>query len=331
TKLKTKSRQKIKNVSGSKKDLQPDYFKIVSSVVLVGLVFIPCIAAGVVFTKNVDSVDPQWKDSLNWLKTSSPETSYYSEPSETPEYGVLSWWDYGNWIVYLAKRPVVSNNFQTGMQDSAHFFTTDSEKEANAIMEKLKVKYVITDKQMASGKFGAIAEIAGKDLGKYFDIKTVNGNSGLETTATAKKEFFNTEIYKLHGLDGTNLGNLRLVHESNVSGKENDNENDVKVFEFVPGAKLSGTASPGQNVTATLELSSNTGRKFTYQNEATSDKNGSFEITVPYSTENTASGVNAVSAYSLNTGKNTTISGVRVTENDILNGNMVKVKIPEAN
>lgn len=331
TKLKTKSRQKIKNVSGSKKDLEPDYFKIVSSVVMIGLVFIPCIWAGIAFTKNVDSIDPAWKDSLNWLKTSSPETSYYSEPSETPEYGVLSWWDYGNWIVYLAKRPVVSNNFQTGIQDSALFFTTDSEKEANAIMEKLKVKYVITDKPMASGKFEAIAKLAGKDIGKYFDIKTITGKSGLEASATPKKEFFNTEIYKLHELDGTNLENLRLVHESNFTGKENDKKNNVKVFEFVPGARLSGTASPEQNITVTLELNSNTGRKFTYQNEVMSDKNGSFEITVPYSTENTAGDVNAVSAYSLNAGENATISGVKITENDILKGNRVEVKIPEAN
>jgi dolichyl-diphosphooligosaccharide--protein glycosyltransferase len=317
-------------VSGSKKDLEPDYFKIVSSVVLIGLVFIPCTWAGIVFTKNVDSVDPAWKDSLNWLKTSSPETSYYPEPSEIPEYGVLSWWDYGNWIVYLAKRPVVSNNFQTGIQDSA-LFSTDSEKEANAILEKLNVKYVIADKQMASGKFGAIAELAGKDLTKYFDIKTVTGKNGLETAATPKKEFLNTEIYKLHELDGANLGNLRLVHEGNATGKEDDKKNDVKVFEFVPGARLSGTASPGQNITATLELSSNTGRKFTYQNEAMSDKNGSFEITVPYSTENTAGGVNAVSAYSLNAEGNATISEIQITEDDILNGNRVEVKIPKAN
>ena len=127
--------------------------------------------------KTADSVDPAWQESLNWLKTSSPETSYYLQPSETPEYGVLSWWDYGNWIVYISKRPAVSNNFQTGVEDSAHFFTTDSEQEAKAIMEKLKVKYVITDTLMANGKFGAIVELAGKDIENYYDIKTVNWKS----------------------------------------------------------------------------------------------------------------------------------------------------------
>lgn len=331
TKAKTKSKMKIHNSSSSKKGSNPDYFKIFTSLILVLLVFIPCIWAGLAFAGNDGLVDPGWKDSLTWLEASSPKTSYYSEPSETPEYGVLSWWDYGNWIVYIAKRPVVANNFQTGIQDSSLFFTTDSEKKANEIMEKLKVKYVIADKQMASGKFSSIVELAGKNISEYLNIQTVNSNDSLQTVATAKKEYTNTEIYKLYQLDGSNLGNLRLVHESNVSEETDDRSNNVKVFEFVPGARLSGTATPGQNITATLELSSNTGRKFMYQNEATSDKGGSFEITVPYSTENTAGGVHAFSTYSLSTGKNVTVSGVKVTEKDIQNGSRIEVKTQKAN
>jgi dolichyl-diphosphooligosaccharide--protein glycosyltransferase len=329
-KSKTKSKSKTNNSSVSKNNSQPDYFKIVSSLILLGLVFIPCTWAGLAFAKDQGVIDPVWKDSLTWLGTSSPETSYYLDPSGTPEYGVLSWWDYGNWIVYKAKRPAVSNNFQTGVDDSAHFFTTASEEEAKAIMEKLKVKYVITDNLMAGGKFGSIVELAGGDISKYLNVQTVSGNGGFQTVATAKKEYTETEVYKLQQLDGSNLGNLRLVHESTASVEDNDTTSDVKIFEFVPGARLSGTADPGQNITVTLELSSNTGRKFTYQNEVTSDKNGSFEITVPYSTENKAGGVNALSTYSLNAGGNATISEIKVTENDVLKGNRVEVKIPDS-
>ncbi|WP_292388506.1 oligosaccharyl transferase, archaeosortase A system-associated [Methanosarcina sp. UBA5] len=331
TKSKTKLKLKTNNPSGSKKNSQPDYFKIVSSLVLIGFVFIPCIWAGFAFAKDDGLIDPVWKDSLTWLGASSPETSYYLQPSGTPEYGVLSWWDYGNWVVYQAKRPAVSNNFQTGIDDSAHFFTTDSEAEAKAIMEKLKVKYVITDDLMAGGKFGSIVKLAGGDISKYLNVQTVNGNGGLQTVATAKEKYTKTELYRLQKLDGSNLGNLRLVHEGTAPEGNNDtSSSDVKIFEFVPGARLSGTADPGQNITATLELSSNTGRKFTYQNEAVSDKNGSFEITVPYSTENTAGGVKALSAYSLNAGGNTTVSEVQVTEKDVLEGNRVEVKIPDS-
>lgn len=330
TKSKIKSKSKINNLSGSKQNSQPDYFKIFSSLVLIGLVFIPCILAGFAFAKDQGLIDPVWKDSLTWLGASSPETSYYLDPAGTPEYGVLSWWDYGNWIVYQAQRPAVSNNFQTGVDDSAHFFTTDSEEEAKAIIEKLKVKYVMTDNLMAGGKFGSIVKLAGENISKYVNVQTVNVNGGLQTIATAKKEFTETEVYKLHQLDGSNLGNLRLAHESTASVDDNDTVSDVKIFEFVPGARLSGTADPGQNITATLELSSNTGRKFTYQNEVMSDKNGSFEITVPYSTENNADGVSALSTYSLNAGRNTTVSEIQVTEDDVLKGNKIEVKIPDS-
>ncbi|HWR25839.1 MAG TPA: oligosaccharyl transferase, archaeosortase A system-associated, partial [Methanosarcina sp.] len=329
-KSKSKSKLKTKNVSIPKKKEEPDYFKIASSIVLIGLIFVPCIWLGASFAKTAGSVDPEWKDSLSWLKTSTPETSYYFEPSKPPEYGVLSWWDYGNWIVYLSKRPVVSNNFQTGVQDSALFFTTDSEQEAKAVMDKRNIKYVITDKSMASGKFGAIVELAGKNISDYYDIKTVSGKAGLETVATAKNEFLNTEIYKLNELDGSNLGNLRLIHESTDPARAESQKSNVKIFEYVPGARLSGTASPNQPVAAKLELSSNTGRKFTYQNEAVAGKNGAFEITVPYPTENKNSGVKASSVYSLSAGENVTISEIQVSENDVLKGNKVEVKISES-
>jgi dolichyl-diphosphooligosaccharide--protein glycosyltransferase len=325
-KSKTKPKLRTKNVSVPKKAEEPDYFKITSSIVLIGLVFVPCVWLTADFAQTAGSVDSEWQDSLRWLKTSTPETSYYLEPAKSPEYGVLSWWDYGNWIVYLSKRPVISNNFQTGIQDSALFFTTDSEQEAKAVMDKLRVKYVITDKLMASGKFGAIAELAGKNISDYFDIKTVTGQAGLGTSVTAKEAFLNTEVYKLHELDGSNLGNLRLIHESTDPAKEESLKNDVKVFEYVPGARLAGTASPNQSVTANLELSSNTGRKFTYQNKTAADSNGLFEIIVPYSTEDTGNGIKANSAYSIIAGSNVTVTGIQVSENDVLEGRKVEVK-----
>ncbi|MDD3246575.1 MAG: oligosaccharyl transferase, archaeosortase A system-associated [Methanosarcina sp.] len=326
---KTKSKSKARNAAESKStDEGPDYFKLVSGVALIGLVFVPSIWLGAAFSKDAVSIGPEWQDSLKWLEASTPATSYYLEPSETPEYGVLSWWDYGNWIVYVGKRPVVSNNFQTGIEDSARFFITDSEEEAKTIIEKLNVKYVITDTLMAEGKFGAITKIAGKEIGDYYEVKTTTENTGLITVATPKQALLQTQIYKLHKLDGTSLGNFRLIHESTLNTTENESskKDTVKIFEYVQGATLTGTASPNQAVMATLELSSNTGRKFTYQKGEMTDENGSFEITVPYSTEDTGKGVHATSAYSLTAGKNLTIAEIQVTESDILDGNRIEVK-----
>ncbi|MGB9928028.1 MAG: oligosaccharyl transferase, archaeosortase A system-associated [Methanosarcina sp.] len=315
-----------KSGSGSKNSAEPDYFKIVSSIALIGLIFGPCLWIGINYVKTSPSFDPAWQDSLKWLEASSPETSYFLEPSKTPEYGVLSWWDYGNWILYLSKRPVISNNFQTGVEDSANFFISGSEPETKAIMDKLNVKYVITDTLMAKGKFGAIAELAGENLTDYYEIKTVKEQTGLRTVATAKPSYLNTQVYKLQQLDGSNLGSLRLVHESEVDPTiEQNRNNTVKVFEYVQGAKLLGSASPSQAVTAALELSSNTGRKFTYQNTVLANNEGLFEISVPYATGESTGDIKSESAYSLISGKNTTATGIQVTENDVLNGNTIKV------
>ncbi|MDM7940773.1 MAG: STT3 domain-containing protein, partial [Methanothrix sp.] len=68
------------------------------------------------------SVAGDWYDSLQWLAQNSNPTSHYDNPVKAPEYGVMCWWNYGNWIVYLSHRPVVANNFQAGAEDSAKFY-----------------------------------------------------------------------------------------------------------------------------------------------------------------------------------------------------------------
>lgn len=334
TQLKTKSKSKSKTREEAelknKTAAHPDYFKLVAGIALIGLIFVPSVWFCATFAKVAVSIDPEWQDSLEWMATSTPETSYYLEPSKTPEYGVLSWWDYGNWIVYVGKRPVISNNFQTGVEDSASFFLASSEDEASAIIEKLNVKYVITDTLMTVGKLGAITEIAGKDLGDYYEVKNTKGSTGFKTVVTPKQALLQTQVYKLHKLDGTSLGNFRLVHESttNTNNSGSSTENTVKVFEYVKGATFSGTVNPNETVMATLELTSNTGREFTYQKGDVADENGSFEIVVAYSSESTGNGVSAISGYSLTAGENSTINGVQVTENDILNGNRIELNIP---
>jgi dolichyl-diphosphooligosaccharide--protein glycosyltransferase len=338
-KLNAKSKMKSKNITtlakktsvSSNNSKKPDYFKIVSSLALIGIVFVPCLWTGSVYASS-GTLYPAWQESLNWLKNSSPQTSNYQQPTEIPEYGVLSWWDYGNWIVYLSERPAVSNNFQTNVDETARFFINDSEKEAKAILDKFKVKYVITDSLMlaANAKFSSIVQIAGKNSGNYYDVSQQQTGAGIQTTVAPKRELLNLELFKLQNLDGSNLGNLRLVHESYVPPGVDARNITVKVFEYVPGARISGTAKSNQTVIALIGLKSNTGRQFIYQNKAVSDSNGSFEITVPYSTENKSNGVSAITAYALKVegNNNSTVSGIQVKESDILNGSRLEVKLP---
>ena len=61
--------------------------------------------------------------------------------------------------------------------------------------------------------------------------------------------------------------------------------NWVKTFERVPGATIEGSGAPADSeVRATVEMQTGAGEGFTYTQYADTDEDGTFEMTVPYST-----------------------------------------------
>jgi hypothetical protein len=86
------------------------------------------------------------------------------------------------------------------------------------------------------------------------------------------------------------LRHYRLVHESpsNVFNSEEIDLKYVKVFEYVPGARIRGEG------VISLALQTNTGRTFVYRQESI---NG--EFVVPYSTLNNPYGVAAKGKYTI--------------------------------
>jgi dolichyl-diphosphooligosaccharide--protein glycosyltransferase len=179
---------------------------------LVVILFIS--STGFFFSLEDFDISENWVSALKELGEISPETSYYLNPSQKPEYSVLSWWDYGNWILYIAKRPVVCNNFQAGAKDAALFFVSDNESSAIEILRKRGVKYIITDDKMMlgnetfRGKFQAIMKIAGIDVREEQKILEIY-----------QKSIF----YKLHVEEGKDIKNIKLISK----------HGDVKVFEFM--------------------------------------------------------------------------------------------------
>ncbi|GAB7008113.1 oligosaccharyl transferase, archaeosortase A system-associated [Halorubrum trueperi] len=87
----------------------------------------------------------------------------------------------------------------------------------------------------------------------------------------------------------------------------------VKTFERVPGATVEGSgATPGEEVEATVELEKPSGQTFEYTQYAEADEDGTFELTLPYSTTGydefgpdegyTNTSVRATGPYQLSTG-----------------------------
>ncbi|MCE8423031.1 MAG: oligosaccharyl transferase, archaeosortase A system-associated, partial [Candidatus Methanoperedens sp.] len=107
-----------------------------------------------------------------------------------------------------------------------------------------------------------------------------------------------------------------------------ENSGVVKVFEYVKGAKITGRAQPNATVTLSNTIKTNIGR--TIQYSQTTLSNGTYQFTVPYSTEGpifkeTQFDTGPTGAYNV-TAENVT-KQIKVSEKDVLNGGTITLDI----
>ncbi|MCL7412488.1 MAG: oligosaccharyl transferase, archaeosortase A system-associated [ANME-2 cluster archaeon] len=290
------------NVINSSK--YPDILKVTGIAILFSVAIIPTVFSGYQVATNPQLPSQDWVDSMEWLKENTPATSYYDNPFTMPEYGIMSWWSYGNWILYLSERPVVTNNFQAGMEDAGRFFIESNASGARSILDARNVRYIVTTAEMVYGKNENIALAAGENPQDY----TMQSDT-LKTTT----------MYRLHIGDGAGLGHYRLLYESkapqvflNIKG--------VKIFEYVNGANITGQASPHEVVVAFTNITTNQNRVFTYFNTVEANETGWYTITVAYPTPDSAYLRNKVEPYKIINSRNILIDEVSVHEDDIIHG-----------
>lgn len=126
-------------------------------------------------------------------------------------YRVLSWWDYGHWIVRIAQRPVVCSPAGGFTQRAASFFVSQDEGSACKILDELGVKYIVIDYMMPTMKFYAMPLWAGVDI------------------KDSSPEHYNSMVYRLYF--GEEFEHIKFVYQSSIKIQEHS---QVKVFEYLP-------------------------------------------------------------------------------------------------
>ena len=137
-------------------------------VVAVAIVCLFVVATSVRGTIGISTLPPNitgdWYAACRWLSKNTPEPclsdvdAYYKlQTKGGTEYGILSWWDYGDWITQLGHRAPLSNPMVQDPPIQSKVLVAQSEEEANKALEDLNVKYIMVDRAMAEGKFYAIA------------------------------------------------------------------------------------------------------------------------------------------------------------------------------
>jgi len=192
---------------------------IVAGIAIFFLVFFPNVDKAERLGKDRPLIDQGWYSSLLWLRDNSPEPVgdpdfYYElyeppppgESYEYPEtaYGVLSWWDYGDWIVRVARRMpnCARGPSETAATLIAPFLIAQDEDTANEIIDKLGSKYVISDNQMPIGKFYAFVVFAGESADKFsgtYYQQTEDGN--LQPVSLFHPAYYRSMVVRLYNFD----------------------------------------------------------------------------------------------------------------------------------
>jgi dolichyl-phosphooligosaccharide-protein glycotransferase len=161
-------------------------------------------------------MNPDWKESLEWMGKNTPEpgvdyTKIYDKNTfqyPNGSYGVMSWWDYGHMITYIAKRIPNANPFQQGVGQSAAFFMSTSENTSNTVLDSTGTRYIITDIEMDNGKFWAMSTwynaSAAVDPYQVFLLIPDNTNqNNYQPAQLNKQNYYLTTISRLHNFDGS--------------------------------------------------------------------------------------------------------------------------------
>jgi len=189
----------------------------------IALIFVTTASAnGIALSSSVAShgMASDWYEALEWMGENTPDTgvdyyAIYDRDTFTyppASYGVMSWWDYGHWITFIARRIPNANPFQrgvTGDTGAARYFLLQSEDEANWILDQLGTEYVITDIEMDTGKFWAMAtwfnSSAGKTPYQPVFLMQSEGSDQYRAVTVNTQDYYRTMVSRLHNFDGSRV------------------------------------------------------------------------------------------------------------------------------
>ncbi|MDG6249591.1 oligosaccharyl transferase, archaeosortase A system-associated, partial [Methanocalculus sp.] len=179
------------------------------------------LSANIALGSHLDGgMNADWKAALQWLGENSPDPGVdYYEIFDTPQmrgvyeyppeaYGVLSWWDYGHWITFVSKRIPHANPFQRGATTSAQLFMETDGDAATVMLEELGIRYIITDIEMTTGKFWAMATwfdpVNATDHFQTVMLYQESQDSQMLTPVNLyRQSYYQTMIQRLHVFDGS--------------------------------------------------------------------------------------------------------------------------------
>jgi oligosaccharyl transferase (archaeosortase A-associated) len=202
---------------------------VAAAIVVFFAVFYPNIGyATATAAHPAPGADEAWHSSLLWMRDETPDPfgdpSFYYEPYaqlaagatyDYPEsaYGVMSWWDSGHWITYIAHRIPNSNPTQAGASQAAWYFSGSDEGLANEILDSLGSRYVIIDYETATADFTTMLTWIGEDETRFFEVYAqIMGKGEVEPKLLFYPDYYRSMCSRLY-----NFGAEAVVPKDSTS------------------------------------------------------------------------------------------------------------------
>lgn len=139
--------------------------------ILIAILFCvyPNINTAILLTRpNQNHITEGWVETCDWLKTCTTEPSDYYDMNAKPEWGVMSWWDYGYWITREGQRPAMCNPGSNIRYEVAQYLLSPNYKETHDKLVEKNIQYIIIDYLMVTSKFYAIDTLAHAPMGEQY-------------------------------------------------------------------------------------------------------------------------------------------------------------------
>jgi oligosaccharyl transferase (archaeosortase A-associated) len=204
---------------------------IVSALLIFGFLILPALSTSLILAHYVSGPDSDWMTSTAWLENNTPSpgmelyekyvhpaSGQYSYPDAA--YGIMSWWDYGHLIETIGHRIPNANPFQQGIGSvtnrvagSSPFFLAENETEGERVLAALDLnrsaykntKYVMIDRDMAIGKFHAMAAWSGIPPSDYMAAVYQPQGDQLVPVQIWREPYFKSMTARMYFFDGTEV------------------------------------------------------------------------------------------------------------------------------
>ena len=135
-----------------------------------------------------------WRLALTWLRRNTPEplgdpdawlrywpalkpNQNFAYPASA--YGVLTWWDYGDWVDAIGHRIPTTNGTQDNAGPVAAYLTATSPEMAQPLLSQLSARYAVLNSEVIYDLWDVILHWANRDASHFERVIFESGQKGI--------------------------------------------------------------------------------------------------------------------------------------------------------